>query len=85
MLQYFQGKLQIAQGDIGSVQGHNVQVFYQIGTAKGSSGSPLLDLDCNALAMHNGGNPGSTVDNPEIWCRASVLCAVVEAYLLERP
>ena len=46
MLQYFQGKLQIAQGDIGSVEGHNV--FYQIGTAKGSSRSPTsrFGLQC---------------------------------------
>ena len=60
-------------------------VYYKIGTAPGSSGSPLLDLDCNALAMHNGGLPGSTPDNPDILRKASILNAVVEAYLNERP
>ena len=83
MLQYPKGIFSISYGNIESVQGYNV--FYQVGTAPGSSGSPLLDPNCNAIAMHKGGQPDSDVEKPEIWRRATVLSSVVEAYLVERP
>ena len=54
ILQFPSGNFSIADGDIEAVNGD--KVFYQIGTEGGSSGSPLLDLDCVALAMHNAGS-----------------------------
>ena len=65
MLQFQKESLASHMAISGLANAHNV--YYQIGTAPGSSGSPLLDLECNALAMHKGGQPGSTADNPETW------------------
>lgn len=85
MLQYPSGKYSIAHGDIENIEGSNV--FYRIGTAPGSSGSPLLSLDGKALAMHNAGpnNPGITGDNPNAERKAIVLSSVIDAYLKEFP
>ena len=79
ILQYPKGKFGIAHGDIDHINGNDV--FYQIGTAPGSSGSPLLNWDCKALAMHKAGVIGATEDRPDIWRKASALTAIVEAYL----
>ena len=53
ILQYPNGQFGIAHGNIDNINGNDV--FYQIGTAPGSSGSPLLNWDCTALAMHKAG------------------------------
>ena len=82
VLQYPEGKFSIATGDIDGISGNDV--YYQIGTAAGSSGSPLLDWNCVALAMHKQGDIGSACDNPKVLRKASVIRAVVEAYLHER-
>ena len=82
MLQYPCGKFGIAHGEIDTVSG--CDVFYQIGTAPGSSGSPLLDWNCIALAMHRSGEEGSTGKKPELWRKAMALNATIEAYLKEK-
>ena len=82
MLQYPKGKFGIAHGEIDTVSGR--VLFYQIGTAPGSSGSPLLDWNCVALAMHTGGEKGSTGDKPELWRKAMALNATIDTYLNER-
>ena len=83
ILQYPNGKFSIADGDIESING--TQVFYKIGTEPGSSGSPLLDLNCVALAMHNSGLNVSTCTDPSAIRKATALKAVVSAYLKDKP
>ena len=82
VLQYPGGKFSIAYGDVDRIIENDV--YYQIGTAAGSSGSPLLDWDCVALAMHKQGDTGSACHNPKVRRKGSVIRAVVEAYLHER-
>ena len=80
ILQYPKGKFGIAHGDIDHIIGNDV--FYQIGTAPGSSGSPLLNWDCKALAMHKAGERvNGAEDRQDLWRKASALTAIVEAYL----
>ena len=82
ILQFPSGNFSIADGDIEAINGNDVQ--YQIGTEGGSSGSPLLNLNCVALAMHNAG-PGAASSQPVGIRQATALSAVVKAYLEERP
>ena len=82
ILQFPAGNFSIADGDIEAINGD--KVFYQIGTEGGSSGSPLLNLDCVALAMHNAGQVLRAVSQQAIR-RATALSAVIKAYLEERP
>ena len=71
VLQYPGGVFSIAYGDVDEIIENDV--YYQIGTAAGSSGSPLLDWDCVALAMHKQGYTGSACDNPKVKRKASVI------------
>lgn len=80
MLQYSNGKFEIAYGEIIHIK--NNKVFYQIKAARGSSGSPLLDKNCAAFAIQMAGDDGASGDKPEN--RAFVLSAIVEAYLNEK-
>ena len=82
ILQFPLGEYKIADGDIEKIEGDHV--LYQIGTEARSSGSPLLNFDCVALAMHNAGL-GVASSNPAAIRQATVLSAVVEAYLDKRP
>lgn len=59
-------------------------MFYRIGTAPGSSSSPLLTWNCVALAMHNAGAEGAT-GSSNLIRKACVLSAVVKAYLEDNP
>ena len=80
ILQYPKGRFGIAPGVIDHINGNDV--YYQIGTAPGSSGSPLLNWDCTALAMHKAGERvDGSQDRPDVWRKASALTAIVEAYL----
>ena len=83
ILQFPAGTFSIAYGDIEAINGD--KVFYQIGTEGGSSGSPLLNLDCVAVAMHNAGSAGAASTQPAGIRRATALSAVVKAYLKEQP
>ena len=79
ILQFPAGHFSIADGDIEAVTGD--KVFYQIGTEGGSSGSPLFNLDCVALAMHNAGSCAATSSQPAAIRKATALSAVIKAYL----
>ena len=79
--QYPLGIFSIAYGDIEGL-GDN-EVFYRMGTASGSSGSPLLTCDCVALAMHNSGAAGAAGDQPNAIRKAISLDSVIKAYLTE--
>ena len=79
--QYPLGIFSIAFGDIEGL-GDN-EVFYRIGTAPGSSGSPLLTCDCVALAMHNMGTVGAAGYQPNATRKAISLDSVIRAYLTE--
>ena len=78
ILHYQKGGFGIAHGDIDHKNGNDV--FYQIGNAPGSSGSPLLNWGCMALAMHKAGK-----QETELWRKASALTAIVNAYLEDYP
>lgn len=82
ILQYPKGKFGIAHGEIDHTFGHDV--FYQIGTAPGSSGSPLLDWNCRVLAMHKAGEIGSNEGKPDLWRKASSISAIIYAYLKDQ-
>ena len=75
MLQYSLGIFSIAHGDIKAVTG--IKVFHRIASHTGSSGLPLLDLECMALAMNCGSREGNNY--------VTALSAVIKAYLEERP
>lgn len=83
-LQFPSGTFSIAEGHIKTVNGDKVD--YQIGTECVSSGSPLLNLDGVALAMHNAGT-GAASSQPAGFRRATAtaLSALIKAYLEERP
>ena len=89
MLQYPEGKYKFAYGDLEQVT--ETEANYRIGTAPGSSGSPVLNWKAEALAMHKLGEVGDTqnasslADRPELSRTATLLSAVVDAYLQERP
>ena len=82
ILQYPKGRFGIAHGIINHINGNDV--FYQIGTAPGSSGSPLLNWNCKALAMHKAVVIGATEEKSELWRKASSLTAIVAAYLKDQ-
>ena len=79
--QYPLGIFSIAYGDIEGL-GDN-EVFYRMGTAPGSSGSPLLTWDCMAVAMHNSGTVGAAGGQPNAIRKAISLDSVIKAYFIE--
>lgn len=79
VLQYPLGTLSIATGNIEGLG--DAKVYYRMGTAPGSSGSPLLTWDCVALAMHKAGVVGTTGDQPNTIREATSLSAIVKTYL----
>lgn len=82
ILQYPKGEFCIAYGKIDHINGR--YVYYKVGTAPGSSGSPLVNINCEPLAMHNAGLPGSKGENPDILRQATALNHIVEAFLQEK-
>ena len=78
VIQYPDGKFSIAHGDTDEIIGHDV--YYHIVTSDGSSGSPLLDRNCVALAMHRQGDTDSACDKRKV----RTIIAIVDAYLVER-
>ena len=78
-----------AYGDLEQVT--ETEAKYRIGTAPGSSGSPVLNWKAEALAMHKRGEIGDTqnaaplTERPELNRTATLLSTVVDAYLQERP
>ena len=82
ILQYPSGTFSIADGKIEAVNGS--KIFYKIGTERGSSGSPLLDLECSALAIHHSGIEGINSSDPNAIRTATALSAVVREYLNDR-
>lgn len=80
------GKLRIEQGEIKETRG--TDVYYRIGMALGSSGTPLLTMDSSALAIHNSGVSSATESishQATAIHKATCLRAVVNVFLEERP
>lgn len=81
--------MEFAYGDLEEVT--ETEAKYRIGTAHGSSGSPVLNWKAEALAIHKLGDPGDAhspiplTQQPELGRTASLLRAIVDAYLQERP
>lgn len=72
-------KFAILHGEIETVNGH--EVSHQITTSPGSCGSPLLDWNCVALAMHGAGKICATSDGHKTKLPKAVsLSAIIEAY-----
>ena len=80
--QYPRGEFKIAYEDIEGLSDY--KVFYRLGTAPGSSGSPLLTRDCVALAIHNTGAVGAAEYQPNEIRSAISLDAVINVYLTEQ-
>lgn len=90
MLQYPAGELEFAYGEIDSVNAKDIT--YRFGTAPGSSGSPVLSQDAEALALHRSSEYGDTglgtiplTQQPDLSRTATLLRVVIDAYLKERP
>ncbi len=86
--QYPGGNFKFSYGNIEEVQ-RDIQVAYRMGTSCGSSGSPLLNVKCEALAMHKAGEVGVNNENtemqPELRRYASSLTAIMNEYIKEHP
>lgn len=81
LLQYPLKTVSFAHGDIDKIEG--TDVFYRMGTAPKSSGSPIVSWDCVALAMHKSDVEVVTGDQPNTICIATSISSVVKAYLEE--
>ena len=87
ILQMPEGKSKFAYGNIKAV--NESQVSYQIATAPGSSGAPVLNQNCMAVAVHRAANSKFAVDNkpltdqPDVPRKASLLRDVVNAFFNE--
>ena len=85
ILQMPEGKSKFAYGNIDEVEESNV--FYKIATAPGSSGAPVLDEKCMAVAIHRAGDvtnadkTKSLADQSDLQRRASSLRDVVNAFI----
>ena len=87
ILQMPEGESKFAYGIIDKVE--QSRVFYKIATAQGSSGAPVLDRDCMAVAIHRAGditNADKTkplADQSDLLRMASSLRDVVNAFFIE--
>ena len=86
IFQYPEGKFKFANGKI--IQIHDSKIMYRVATACGSSGSPLLNWNCEAVGMHYEGeqsnNPNvPTTELPELERTASSLSQIVKSYFEE--
>lgn len=87
ILQFPNGKQAFADGDIEEVD--KCELLYRIGTACGSSGSPLMNLDNRAVGVHHLGeqpddNRVQTSDMPHLARKACVINHVIAAFLTQR-
>lgn len=84
ILQYPKCKFGIAYGEIDHMNDYDV--FYKSTTAPGSSGSPLLNWDGKALAMHNSSKifGYGTKEEPQFIRRASDINAIINVYLKDQ-
>ena len=84
-----EGKSKFAYGNINKVK--KSKIIYHIATAPGSSGAPLLDQNCRALAIHRAGDSTnadlskSLADQADLRRMASLLSNVVNGYFFECP
>lgn len=90
MFQYPEGEFKFAYGVLERVT--ETWATYRFGTAPGSSGSPVLNWDGRAEAMHKCGESGDSqttspplTERPELLRAATLLSAIVDSYLQERP
>ena len=87
ILQMPDGKSKFAYGNIDEVE--ESKVFYKIATAPGSSGAPILNEKCMAVAIHRAGDvtnadkTKSVVDQWDLPRMASSLRDVVNAFIIE--
>ena len=81
LVQYPTGKLSIAHGDIERLESNDV--FYRMGTESGSSGAPLLTLDCVAIGIHKAASEGSKTYQPNLDRKATSLIAILNVFLRE--
>ena len=87
ILQMQGGKSKFASGIIDEVK--ESKVFYKIATAQGSSGAPVLDKNCMAVALHRAGDvtnadkTKSLADQSDLQRMASSLRDVVNAFFIE--
>ena len=87
ILQMPEGKSKFAYGTIDKVEAS--KVFYKIATAQGSSGAPVLDENCMAVAIHRAGDvrnadkDKSLADQSDLQRMASSLRDVVNAFFIE--
>ena len=82
ILKYTFGKLHIEQGEIKELS--ETDVIYRMGTSPGSSGSPVLTLDCLALAVHSDVASGVMFYQPASVHKATSLRNIVKAFLEEK-
>ena len=87
ILQMPEGENKFASGIIDKVEAS--KVFYKIATAQGSSGAPVLDRNCMAVAIHRAGDvtnadkAKSLADQSDLPRMASSLRDVVNAFFIE--
>lgn len=68
----------------------NSEVFYKIATAPGSSGAPVVDINCEAVAIHNSGDQANAktdillIEQPDLLRKATSLQSIITAYLYEK-
>ena len=87
ILQIPEGESKFAYGTIENVE--ESKVFYKIATAPGSSGAPVLNRNCMAVAIHRAGDvknadkTKSLTDQSDLPRMASSLRDVVNAFFIE--
>ena len=87
ILQIPEGQPMFAYGNISAVQ--ESLLFYQIATAPGSSGAPLLDQNCEAVAIHraadtaNADGVNSLTEQPDLPRKASGLRDIIKTFFNE--
>ena len=89
ILQMPEGRSKFAYGSINKVK--KSKIIYHIATAPGSSGAPLLDQKCRAVAIHRAGDTTdadmnkSLADQANLRRMASVLSEIVNKFFIECP
>ena len=82
ILKYTFGKLHIEQGEIKELS--ETDMIYRMGTSPGSSGSPVLTLDCLALAMHSDVASGVMFYQPTSVHKATSIRTIVKTFLEDK-
>ena len=87
ILQIPEGQTKFAYGKISAVQ--ESLVFYQIATAPGSSGAPLLNQKCEAIAIHIAADPKNAdgdkllTDQPDLPRKANGIHDIIKTFFSE--